>query len=382
MKQTNQSTAVSRRDSIGSVSSRSHGRRRLLALSFLTIAPLLMCACAKQDTAGQSTVNATSTTITEKTMKTENRTIRLAIGGTDYTATLADTDAARLLAERLPMRLSMTELNGNEKYANLDKPLPTKTEKVRRIEAGDVMLWGDNCLVVFYKSFDTPYSYTRIGRISDAKGLAKSLGNGDAEVVFQRNENVGSANKGETATAEFYNYTLLSQTGETVKMDRFKGKVVLIVNTATACGFTPQYEPLEKIYRKLHAKGLEIIDIPCNQFGSQAPGTDEEIHTFCTLNYNTTFPQMKKSDVNGEHQLPLYAYLKSQKGFNGFGEGKMADLMRGHLAKINPGYENSSDIKWNFTKFVIDRAGNVVARFEPTADMEAVKAFIMKEIQK
>ena len=168
MKQTNQSTAVSRRDSIGSVSSRSHGRRRLLALSFLTIAPLLMCACAKQDTAGQSTVNATSTTITEKTMKTENRTIRLAIGGTDYTATLADTDAARLLAERLPMRLSMTELNGNEKYANLDKPLPTKTEKVRRIEAGDVMLWGDNCLVVFYKSFDTPYSYTRIGRISDA----------------------------------------------------------------------------------------------------------------------------------------------------------------------------------------------------------------------
>ena len=111
-------------------------------------------------------------------MKTENRTIRLAIGGTDYTATLADTDAARLLAERLPMRLSMTELNGNEKYANLDKPLPTKTENVRRIEAGDVMLWGDNCLVVFYKSFDTPYSYTRIGRISDAKGLAKSLGNG------------------------------------------------------------------------------------------------------------------------------------------------------------------------------------------------------------
>lgn len=377
-----QSPDVPKKDSTGSVSSRSHGRRRLLALSFLTIAPLLMCACAKQDNAGQSTVNATSTTITEKTMKTENRTFRLAIGGTDYTATLADTDAARLLAERLPMRLSMTELNGNEKYANLDKPLPTKTEKVRRIEAGDVMLWGDNCLVVFYKSFDTPYSYTRIGRISDAKGLAKSLGNGDAEVVFQRNENVGSTNNGETATAEFYNYTLLSQTGETVKMDRFKGKVVLIVNTATACGFTPQYEPLEKIYRELHDKGLEIIDIPCNQFGSQAPGTDEEIHTFCTLNYNTTFPQMKKSDVNGEHQLPLYAYLKSQKGFNGFGEGKMADLMRGHLAKINPGYENSSDIKWNFTKFVIDRSGNVVARFEPTADMEAVKAFIMKEIQK
>ena len=315
-------------------------------------------------------------------MKTENKTIRLAIGGTDYTATLADTDAARLLAERLPMRLSMTELNGNEKYANLDKPLPTKTEKVRRIEAGDVMLWGDNCLVVFYKSFDTPYSYTRIGHISDINGLAKSLGNGNAEVVFQRNENVDSMNKGETAMAEFYNYTLLSQTGETVKMDRFKGKVVLIVNTATACGFTPQYEPLEKIYRELHDKGLEIIDIPCNQFGSQAPGTDEEIHTFCTLNYNTTFPQMKKSDVNGEHQLPLYAYLKSQKGFNGFGEGKMADLMRGHLAKINPGYENSSDIKWNFTKFVIDRSGNVVARFEPTADMEAVKAFIMKEIQK
>ena len=182
--------------------------------------------------------------------------------------------------------------------------------------------------------------------------------------------------------AEFYNYTLVSQTGETVKMVSFKGKVVLVVNTATACGFTPQYAPLEKMYLALHDKGLEIIDIPCNQFGSQAPGTDDEIHEFCTLNYNTTFPQMHKSDVNGENQLPLYAFLKSQQGFKGFGEGKMADILRNHLGKNNPDYEKNDDIKWNFTKFVIDRTGKVVARFEPTADMAAVEAFIADLLKK
>ena len=176
----------------------------------------------------------------------------------------------------------------------------------------------------------------------------------------------------------FYNYTLTSRTGETVSMDRFKGKVVLVVNTATGCGFTPQYEPIEKMYRDYHDRGLVILDIPCNQFGGQAPGTDDEIHEFCTLHFNTTFPQMKKSEVNGKNQLPLYAFLKSQQGFKGLGQGKMADILRAHLEKTNPGYENGNDIKWNFTKFVIDRGGNVVARFEPTADMAEVEAFIVK----
>ena len=181
--------------------------------------------------------------------------------------------------------------------------------------------------------------------------------------------------------AEFYDYTLTSQNGETVRMDSFKGKVVLVVNTATGCGFTPHYEPLEKMYRNLHDKGLEILDIPCNQFGGQAPGTDEEIHTFCTLHYNTTFPQMKKADVNGDNELPLYAYLKSQKGFAGFDEHQYKKLLEEMFSKTDPDWAAKPDIKWNFTKFVIDRKGNVVARFEPTADMAAVEAFIVKLLE-
>ncbi len=130
------------------------------------------------------------------------------------------------------------------------------------------------------------------------------------------------------------------------------------------------------MYEKYHDKGLDILDIPCNQFWAQAPGTYEEIHNFCVLHYNTTFPQMKKADVNGEGELSLYTFLKSEKGFEGFGEGEMGDFMRDHLKKIDPDYENNSDIKWNFTKFVVDREGNVVARFEPTADMSLVEECI------
>ena len=127
------------------------------------------------------------------------------------------------------------------------------------------------------------------------------------------------------------------------------------------------------MYEAFHDKGLEILDIPCNQFAGQTPGTDEEIHEFCTLNYNTQFPQMKKVDVNGETQIPLYRFLKEQQGFKGFGEGKMADLLRDMLPKIDPDYEKNPEIKWNFTKFLVDRKGNVIARFEPTVDMAEVR---------
>ncbi len=170
-----------------------------------------------------------------------------------------------------------------------------------------------------------------------------------------------------------YDYTIKTGDGKDFNLSKCKGKVILIVNTATGCGFTPQYAPIEEMYKKYHDKGLEILDIPCNQFWDQAPGTDEEIHDFCVLHYNTTFPQMKKAEVNGEGELPLYTFLKSEKGFEGFGEGEMGDFMRDHLKKIDPDYANNSDIKWNFTKFVVDREGNVVARFEPTADMSLVE---------
>jgi glutathione peroxidase len=169
-----------------------------------------------------------------------------------------------------------------------------------------------------------------------------------------------------------YDYSVTNTAGEEVSLKNYEGKVLLIVNTATGCGFTPQYEDIEKMYEDYHEKGLEIIDIPCNQFMGQTPGTDEEIHEFCTLHYNTQFPQMKKSEVNGENALPLYGYLKSQKGFEGFGKGMKAMAMGAMLSKIDKNYKNNPEIKWNFTKFVVDRQGNVVARFEPTADMAEV----------
>ena len=131
-----------------------------------------------------------------------------------------------------------------------------------------------------------------------------------------------------------YEYTIKSGKGEDVALSDFKGKVMMIVNTATGCGFTPQYEAIEKMYEKYHDQGFEVIDIPCNQFAGQAPETDEEIHQFCTLKYNTQFPQMKKSEVNGENELPLYTYLKSQQGFKGFGMGPMALAMGAMLKKI------------------------------------------------
>ncbi len=175
-----------------------------------------------------------------------------------------------------------------------------------------------------------------------------------------------------------YDYSVTRGNGETLNLSDYKGKAILIVNTATGCGFTPQYEPIERYYKDYHDKGLEILDIPCNQFGGQAPGSDEEIHEFCTMHFNTTFPQMKKSDVNGPNELPLYKFLKSQKGFKGFGDSEMGKKLKEMFDKMNPGWDKGDDIKWNFTKFLIDREGNVVERFEPTTDMEVVEIAIKK----
>ena len=130
-----------------------------------------------------------------------------------------------------------------------------------------------------------------------------------------------------------YDYSVTDPKGNEISLKDYEGKVILVVNTATGCGFTPQYKDLEAMYEKYHEQGLEIIDVPCNQFAGQTSGTDEEIHEFCTLKYNTQFPQMKKSDVNGENALPLFDYLKSQKGFEGFGKGPKALMMAGVLKK-------------------------------------------------
>ena len=177
-----------------------------------------------------------------------------------------------------------------------------------------------------------------------------------------------------------YDYSVTTPQGEEISLKTYEGKVLIIVNTATGCGFTPHYKELEEIYETYHDKGLEIIDIPCNQFAGQTPGTDDEIHEFCTMHFNTTFPQMKKADVNGANELPLYTWLKSQKGFEGFGEGPMALAMGAMLKKIDKDYKNNPEIKWNFTKFIVDRQGNVVARIEPTEGMKAVEKEVAKLI--
>lgn len=172
-----------------------------------------------------------------------------------------------------------------------------------------------------------------------------------------------------------YDFSVLDRKGAEVSMQQYSGKVLLIVNTATRCGFTPQYEELEALYKQYKDSGLEILDFPCNQFGQQAPGTEEEIHSFCQLNYGTEFPQFKKIDVNGENASPLFAYLKSEKGFEGFDlNHKIGALLHEMLSKADPAYDKNPDIKWNFTKFLVDRNGRVVARFEPTAPIADIEA--------
>ncbi len=171
----------------------------------------------------------------------------------------------------------------------------------------------------------------------------------------------------------FYDYSVKKQDGTEFPMAETKGKVVMIVNTATKCGFTPQYKELEAMYEKYHDRGFEIIDIPCNQFANQAPQSDAEITSFCTLKYNTAFPQMKKAEVNGENELPLYTFLKQEAENNGLGTGKAKGLLK-IVSKAFVKKEN--DIKWNFTKFIVDREGEVVARFEPTTKMNDVEKFV------
>ena len=180
---------------------------------------------------------------------------------------------------------------------------------------------------------------------------------------------------------EIYDFKVMNDEGQEVSLSDYKGKVLLIVNTATRCGFTPQYNELEALYKKYQSEGLEILDFPCNQFGEQAPGTIQEIHQFCTANFDIQFPQFDKIEVNGENEAPLYTYLKAQKGFSGFDlndkTGKFMDEM---LRKKDADYDKKSDIKWNFTKFLISRDGRVVKRYEPMDKTADIEADIRKEL--
>ena len=170
-----------------------------------------------------------------------------------------------------------------------------------------------------------------------------------------------------------YEFSVKDRKGKAFSLKEFSNEVLLIVNTATKCGFTPTYEELEALYEKYHAQGFEVLDFPCNQFGQQAPGTDESIHEFCKLNFGTEFPRFKKIKVNGEDADPLYKYLKEQKGFAGWDPNhKLTPILEEMLSKEDPDYKEKADIKWNFTKFLVNKQGLVVARFEPTESLENV----------
>ena len=178
-----------------------------------------------------------------------------------------------------------------------------------------------------------------------------------------------------------YDFTVKARNGAMVPLSDYRGKVLLIVNTATACGFTPQYAELQEYYAAHGNEDFEILDFPCNQFGAHAPGDDTEIHTFCTARYGTTFPRFKKIDVNGEDAIPLYKWLTGNTAFEGFDkEHPIATILEDMFSKADPDYAKSPAIKWNFTKFVIDKNGDISGRFEPTAAKEKWIAAIEKAL--
>ena len=174
-----------------------------------------------------------------------------------------------------------------------------------------------------------------------------------------------------------YDFKVKTRKGEEISLENFKGKVLLIVNTATGCGFTPQYEGIEKLYEAYHEKGFEVLDFPCNQFGHQAPGSNDEIHEFCTAKYKTKFDQFAKIDVNGENEHPLYTYIKKQIPYEEVVGMKNKIAMKA-IEKISTTAKKDGDIKWNFTKFLVDREGNVVKRYNPTREPKDMESDILK----
>ena len=176
-----------------------------------------------------------------------------------------------------------------------------------------------------------------------------------------------------------YDLCVKNRSGEDVSLSDFKGKVLIVVNTATGCGFTPQYDSLEKLYEKYHDKGLEILDFPCDQFGHQAPGSDDDIHQFCTSKYNTKFDQFSKTIVNGEDENLLFTYLKNSIKEDEVHGIKNKAIMKG-VKKMSKSFKKDGDIIWNFTKFLVDKDGKVVRRLSPAEDPILLEEDIIKMI--
>lgn len=175
-----------------------------------------------------------------------------------------------------------------------------------------------------------------------------------------------------------YDYSYTSIENQPVQMSEYHGKVLLIVNTASKCGFTPQYAGLEELYRKYQDRGFVVVGFPCNQFMGQEPGDEHAISEFCSVRYGVTFPLSQKVEVRDENATALYRYLTAQKGFEGLGKGVKAKAMELMLKERYKGGFSDPQIKWNFTKFLIDREGNVVSRYEPTVEPEDIAGDIEK----
>ncbi len=178
-----------------------------------------------------------------------------------------------------------------------------------------------------------------------------------------------------------YDIKVLNQKDEEVSLNNYKGKVLLIINSATGCGFTPQYDAIEELYKKYKNKGFEVLDFPCNQFGHQAPGSDDEIHEFCTAKYNTTFDQFKKIDVNGPSESPVFTYLKENSPKEEIYGLKNKLAMKG-VSKISSTCKSENDIKWNFTKFLLDKNGKVLRRLSPIENPKLLENDIIKLLEK
>lgn len=176
-----------------------------------------------------------------------------------------------------------------------------------------------------------------------------------------------------------YQFDVEKPNGEIISLEQYKGKVVLIVNTASKCQFTPQFGDLQRIYDRHKDRGLEILGFPCNQFAEQEPGTSEEAASFCQINYGVTFQMFAKVNVNGEDAAPLFKYLKQQAPFQGFDPDQVqARLLKMKISEKYPELLVGDSIKWNFTKFLIDQNGNVVRRFEPTEDIDNIEAEVKR----
>ena len=174
-----------------------------------------------------------------------------------------------------------------------------------------------------------------------------------------------------------YDVTVKNNKGEEVQLKDYSGKVLVIVNTATGCGFTPQYKGLEELYQKYNNDGLEILDFPCNQFGHQAPGEDNEIHEFCTAKYHTTFPRFTKIDVNGDNECEVFTICKNAQPTEEV-KGLKNKMAIKAISKISKTYKKESDIIWNFTKFLVDKDGNAVKRYDPTFNPKDIEKDLLE----